>query len=250
MPILSRAVENHLTDHASLLIQNGASLGTSDQTGTTPLGVAILMGWKDLVGILIGAGADLDQEDQFGATPRLMAGDGWRGEDFKRFFSRSRCAEKSLVQVEALSGMRRNEITKAIADASRCIEQHASNVYDSNHANPAVEPGWRLDTSWPHHIAEDLACEIDCDADRREHSIGFRLAKDGTSQGALPNHQSNRECLFYSSCAGIVVERVAGFSGGSSSDGSAHRSHGQGPVEFFKLRTGYHGAEATRFCAF
>jgi ankyrin repeat protein len=77
-PILTRAVENHLVSHVSLLLDRRANIDAKDErTGNCPLGVAVMMGWEDLVSLLITRGANADLRNHFEATPRSMAHEEW-----------------------------------------------------------------------------------------------------------------------------------------------------------------------------
>jgi ankyrin repeat protein len=55
------------------LIQRGADVNVQDQSGRSPLIVAVLMNHLDAVGLLLAAGADINHRDRHGATALYYA---------------------------------------------------------------------------------------------------------------------------------------------------------------------------------
>lgn len=61
------------TDIARELIQNGADITLTDDSGSTPLIAAIGIGNRQIVDILIEKGADVNKPDYYGRTPLMIA---------------------------------------------------------------------------------------------------------------------------------------------------------------------------------
>jgi ankyrin repeat protein len=61
------------TEVVGRLIQRGADINLPDQTGKSPLMVAVLMNHPDTVGLLLAAGADVNHRDHGGATALFYA---------------------------------------------------------------------------------------------------------------------------------------------------------------------------------
>jgi ankyrin repeat protein len=61
------------TEVVRRLIQRGADVDLPDQTGKSPLMVAVLMNHPDTVGLLLAAGADVNHRDHVGATALFYA---------------------------------------------------------------------------------------------------------------------------------------------------------------------------------
>ncbi|KAJ5633545.1 hypothetical protein N7528_001387 [Penicillium herquei] len=58
---------------ATILIENGANVNTSDLSGMSPIFHASKMGYEALAGLLIDSGADVNAMNEYGHTPILLA---------------------------------------------------------------------------------------------------------------------------------------------------------------------------------
>lgn len=56
-------------DEIERLLQGGASIHERDETGSTPLHLAVFSGSPEIVKLLLAAGADPNAQDQKGVTP-------------------------------------------------------------------------------------------------------------------------------------------------------------------------------------
>ncbi|KAE8357611.1 ankyrin repeat-containing domain protein [Aspergillus caelatus] len=70
---LSMAAQSRCEAVAELLIGKGAPLNTKNQSGLTPLSLAVLGGFKNIVRLLLDNGAAVEATDRYGRTPLLSA---------------------------------------------------------------------------------------------------------------------------------------------------------------------------------
>ena len=73
MSALTFAAANGSVRSAAVLLENGADVETRDERGLTPLMVAAMSGYPEVIDFLLQHGADLDATGRGGVTARTLA---------------------------------------------------------------------------------------------------------------------------------------------------------------------------------